>query len=195
MNSEMKVAKIWARPGIIILCAACLVLGFALACLIVLHSAEKRLAEEHAARMQAEAEVKTASVLMAQARDALAAAGQAVENCRTANSKNLSDSVDRLRTRTLLITSQTETPQGAQASPFPMMQRAGLLGLLVDVAQAVQKQTNRSPQLAQVWIVPTSIEPMFAGDADHAWVIHADLTTGRSVDAPHHPAPVTAVAK
>jgi hypothetical protein len=41
-----------------------------------------------------------------------------------------------------------------------------------------------------VWILPTSLEPMFAGDVDRAWVIHADVATGKSVDAVHHPFPV-----
>jgi hypothetical protein len=135
--SNEKVAGIWERPGIIISIAAGLVVAFAVICAVLFHGAEKRLAEEHARAEKWEEQAVNVAHENDQLRENLSGAVEAAGRCTVAQLQSMTDSaarlkesVDRLKTRTLLAARKAA---GRPGSLFPAMQRAGLLGLLMDV--------------------------------------------------------------
>lgn len=160
-------------------------------CQLAVNAEKKRTAQEHTARVEAETATLYAQEQYGALRGRIEALTDQLEKCHKLSSQNLSDSISRLQTKTLLVTSLPEQPAGAGASLLPIVQREGLLGVLMEVVQASQKQTGRAAAPAQVWILPASLEPNFAGDVSRAWVIHANAQTGKPVDMPHHPAMIT----
>jgi hypothetical protein len=191
MENETKIAGIWSRPGVIISIAGILVVCSAIACGCMMYSQDQFVTAEHAARMEAELHAKKSDEAFLQMQAMYVSYKKYSESCQSYVDQQLSSSIDRLKTKTILISSLPAQPQGATIDLTSAMSHAGMLGLLLDVVQSAQKQTGRAAAPpAQAWILPTSIEPMFAGDVDRAWVIHVDAATSKPVDQPHHPFPV-----
>jgi hypothetical protein len=156
------------------------------------HLAEQNLAEEHKARVDAEAKVTAMTQSIAQLQTVFQSESELARQCEESTSKNLSDSMARLQTRTALVTLAPEQAQGGLLPLAAQISHMSTLGLLLELVQAAQQHSSgRATRPAQVWILPTSVEPTFGGDISHAWVIHSDVQTGQAVDQPHHPFPIT----
>ena len=189
MNSEQHIPVGANRSlKIFYLSGAILAITIAIGCGIIASKLEQTAAAEHARAMDALSENASLKNQVSEEGAAIENLKQMLARANESSAQTLNDSIARLQFKTILVTSLPD--QSAQAGLPVMMQRAGLIGLLLDVVQAEQREGRAVQHPAQVWILPTKLEPMFAGDSSRAWVIHADASTGKPVDAPHHPAPV-----
>jgi hypothetical protein len=158
----------------------------------VIHSAEARLTEEHAARMAVLEENGKLKQQLAAVMSYADTETNAWKQCQESASQHLTDSIDRLKTKTYLVVTGQPAPQQA-GQGMSMPQLPGVAGMVLSLVMQARAQQPRAPAVgqAQVWVLSTSVEPMFAGAAANAWVIHADAHTGQAVDQPHHPFPIT----
>jgi hypothetical protein len=167
------------------ICAAALVIGG----VAVVRKAQDTAAQEHERAMDAIRELSVERETNGGLSTTLAALQMQINSCQKSTSDNLANSIDRLKTKTFLVVTPPiySQPLGTSHLPLP-----GIAGEIVSLVTNMQRgQVTTSTRMSQVWILPTSVEPAFAGDNANAWVIHADASTGKPVDSPHHPTQVS----
>ena len=179
------------KVGMILALAAVAVSAQMVFSMLAIHSAEKSLAAEHASVIalqeeNAKLKLDVANVETAADTVRFQITRPAPSGCENILTEQVRASLDRLKAKTFLINLEEEATATA-AIHFP-----GSIGAVLDLIQQVNAQNNKFARVGNsthIWILPTSMEPIYSGDASRAWVIHVDAKTGKPVDQPHHPYP------